>query len=391
MKKTNIYENENKNVMKPNHNLYEFISAAAVIFLLFMASLLTFAGKDREYSENENRTLASKPVFSFTSITDGKFMDDTDAYLSDQFVFRDALVKTRTNIDVFLGKREINGVYIGKKHYLFEEPSVYNETRVRKTINTMNGISVKYGEIRSYVAIAPNSTEIITDYLPANAPVQNQTEQIGKVYSLLNGYTCIDICTPLKNAENPEDLYYKTDHHWTADAVDIAYRRICESMQLDANAYQYNKLAVTNEFQGTLASSSGIFSASDTIYVPTCPSDIMYRVSYVNEGKTCTTVFDQSKLQEKSKYDVFFGGNFAQVIIETNSSSDRVLMVIKDSYANSLIPLLIPHFKTIVVVDPRYYSDNLNQIIEREEVTDILWVYNANTFLNDTSISGKLS
>ena len=114
-------------------------------------------------------------------------------------------------------------------------------------------------------------------------------------------------------------------------------------------------------------------------------------MSYVNEGKTCTTVFDQSKLQEKSKYDVFFGGNFAQVIIETNSSSDRVLMVIKDSYANSLIPLLIPHFKTIVVVDPRYYSDNLNQIIEREEVTDILWVYNANTFLNDTSISGKLS
>ena len=66
-------------------------------------------------------------------------------------------------------------------------------------------------------------------------------------------------------------------------------------------------------------------------------------------------------------------------------------MVVKDSYANSLIPRLIPHFKTIVIVDPRYYNDNLNQIVEREQITDILWLYNANTFLNDTSISGKLS
>jgi hypothetical protein len=78
-------------------------------------------------------------------------------------------------------------------------------------------------------------------------------------------------------------------------------------------------------------------------------------------------------------------------MIETNAPSDRVLMVVKDSYANSLIPLLIPHFKTIVVVDPRYYTDNVQEIIEREEVTDILWLYNANTFLNDTSIYGKFN
>ena len=117
----------------------------------------------------------------------------------------------------------------------------------------------------------------------------------------------------------------------------------------------------------------------------------MYRVTYVDEGKTCNTVFDQTKLLEKSKYDVFFGGNYSQILIETNSQSDRVLMVVKDSYANSLIPLLIPHFKTIIVVDPRYYNDNVQGIIEREEVTDILWLYNVNTFLNDTSISGKFN
>ena len=391
MKYANVDETKKKIKQMPKFNMYEFFSAACVAFLLFMFAILTITGKDREYSEDENRMLAQSPVFSLASVIDGKFMDDMEEYLSDQFVFRDSLVRTRTNIDVFLGKREINGVYIGRKHYLYEETSVYNESRVKKTTDTMNAIRARYGDIRSYVAIAPNSSEIITDYLPSNAPVQNQTEQINQVYASLEGFTCIDLYSPLKNAEHPENLYYKTDHHWTAEAVDIAYTKIAASMQLEADSFIHSNLAVTNEFQGTLASSSGIFSACDTIYVPTCPADIMYRVTYVNEGKSCTTVFDPEKLQEKSKYDVFFGGNFAQIIIETNSTSDRVLMVVKDSYANSLIPRLIPHFKTIVIVDPRYYNDNLNQIVEREQITDILWLYNANTFLNDTSISGKLS
>jgi hypothetical protein len=380
-----------KRVAKPDYTGFEFISAMAVTLLLILVSIFSIAGKDREYSENENRNLAQKPVVTLSSLMDGKFMEDIETYLSDQFVMRDALVSIRTDLDVFIGKREINGVYIGKKHFLFEKPSAYNEDRIKKTTDAMNVISAQNGEIRSYVAIVPNSSEILSDYMPSNAPSQNQLEQVGKVYSSLNGYTCIDLFTPLKNAEDPASLYYKTDHHWTSEAVEIAYRKIATDMGLDANAYQYKDLAVTNSFQGTLASSSGIFSAKDTIRIPTCPENIMYRVTYVDEGRTCNTVFDQSKLLEKSKYDVFFGGNFSQIMIETNSESDRVLMVVKDSYANSLIPLLIPHFKTIIVVDPRYYTGNVQEIIEREEVTDILWLYNVNTFLTDTSIYGKFT
>ena len=101
-------------------------------------------------------------------------------------------------------------------------------------------------------------------------------------------------------------------------------------MNLENGSYEYKNLPVTNSFQGTLASSAGIFSAQDTISIPTCPSDVMYRVTYVEEERVTTTVFDQSKLNGKSKYEVFFGGNFAQVVIESNSPNDRVLMVVKD-------------------------------------------------------------
>ena len=87
---------------------------------------------------------------------------------------------------------------------------------------------------------------------------------------------------------------------------------------------------------------------------------------------------------------VFFGGNFAEVRIDTGADSDRVLLVLKDSYANCVIPMMTPFFKTIVLVDPRYYNDNLPDTIAKEGVTDLLWFYNVNTFLNDTSIGDKL-
>ena len=379
------------NPRKQKSNIFEVISAAIATLMLLAVSIFSFIAKDREYSENENRYLAQKPLLSLSSIEDGKFMKDTDSYLSDQFVMRDLLVSTRTGIDVFFGKREINGVYIGRKHYLFEKPSAFDEQRMNKTTATMNAISSKNPNVRSYVAIAPNSSEVLSKYMPLNAPSENQTEQINKIYSKLTGYTAVDLCEPLKSAENPDELYYKTDHHWTAAAVDIAFPKIASAMQLNTGGLTYENIPVTNSFKGTLASSSGIFSASDTISVPAYKPDIMYRVTYVAEGKTCNTVFDSSKLDEKSKYEVFFGGNFAQINIESNPLSDRTLVIIKDSYANSLIPLLIPHFKKIIIIDPRYYNENIQSTIEQEEVTDILWLYNANTFLTDTSITGKLS
>ena len=63
-------------------------------------------------------------------------------------------------------------------------------------------------------------------------------------------------------------------------------------------------------------------------------------------------------------------------------------MVIKDSYANCLVPMLIPYYKSIVMIDPRYYTDKIEQTVKDEGVTDVLWLYNANTFLADTSVDG---
>lgn len=379
----------NNKALRREERLNVFRAAMLVTLLLVLLSVGSLVAKDREYSADENRYLAGRPSLTLSSVTSGKYMEDMEAYLSDQFLGRDRLVRTRAGVDLFVGKKEINDVYVGKNHFLFEKPAQWDEARVGKTVDAIRRVTTTNSGVRSYLTIAPNATELLKNDLPRGAPVTNQREQLAALYERLPDLTCIDLAGPLEAVEDPETLYYRTDHHWTAFAAEPAFRAIAGAMDLDPDASSFKRMAVTNEFQGTMASSSGLFRASDKIYVTVPDPDVSCVVTYVNENRKSASLFDASKLKEKSKYDVFFGGNYAEVRIDTAASSDRVLLVLKDSYANCVIPMLTPYFKTIVLVDPRYYNDNLPDTIAKEGVTDLLWLYNVNTFLNDTSVGNK--
>ncbi|MBP5272707.1 MAG: hypothetical protein ILO43_07090, partial [Clostridia bacterium] len=242
-----------------------FLAAVVVSVLLLVVSLLTLVGKDRAYSEDENRYLQGRPALSLSAVADGTFMDETEAWLSDQFVGRDLLVKARARLDLFEGKRDLNDVYVGKDHFLFEKPSPYDEAVVGKTLNVMKKVSAAAAEkgARTYIALAPNANELLSDYLPENAPNTDQTAQIKRVYEALPTVRGVDLVTPLKKVEHPETLYYKTDHHWTAAAAEPAFFSLMEAMEVDTNGFRYKQYPVTNDFRGTLASSSGLALTSD--------------------------------------------------------------------------------------------------------------------------------
>ena len=91
-------------------------------------------------------------------------------------------------------------------------------------------------------------------------------------------------------------------------------------------------------------------------------------------------------LKSDNPYEVFFGGNHAEIGIQTSLETFRRLLVIKDSYANAVIPFLVPYFDGITVVDPRYYQGNIDELTAEGEFTDIVYLYNANTLSQDTSL-----
>ncbi|MFR4808561.1 MAG: DHHW family protein, partial [Peptostreptococcus anaerobius] len=96
--------------------------------------------------------------------------------------------------------------------------------------------------------------------------------------------------------------------------------------------------------------------------------------------------YDVSKLSTKDPYQVFTGGNHTQIRIRTNIDTERKLLVIKDSYANAMLPFLVNNFSEINVVDMRYFTGSIKDLMNNAEVTDVLILGNINTFNTDASI-----
>ena len=164
-------------------------------------------------------------------------------------------------------------------------------------------------------------------------------------------------------------------------------------MKLSDNV-SYKRYVVKNDFRGTLASKSGFVNGKNdsiTIYMPNKDKDYRNSVIYYSDTKKKTTEFYQlNNLETKDAYTVFGGSNHPMYTIKTPSKSSEKLLLIKDSYANSMIPFLSQNFREIVVVDPRYFFDNIDDIIEAEEITQVLFLYNANTFFEDNSLEMML-
>ena len=114
-------------------------------------------------------------------------------------------------------------------------------------------------------------------------------------------------------------------------------------------------------------------------------------VSYVDEGRKTTSLYDSSKLETRDQYGVFLGGNSSVIDIKTVSPEKKRLLVIKDSFANCFIPFLAPYYREIVVVDPRYYSGTIGDIMDAYRITDALVLYSGNTFFTDNHLSGVLT
>ena len=114
-------------------------------------------------------------------------------------------------------------------------------------------------------------------------------------------------------------------------------------------------------------------------------------VNYVEEQKKTASLYDSSMLEGRDKYGVFLGGNHPLIDIKTTADSTRRLLIFKDSYANCFIPFLTPYFREILVVDPRYYTGNLEELMEQNRLTDVLFLYNGNTFFQDRMLSGVLA
>lgn len=362
-----------------------------IILLLFNITIFAFLIAfilipDKNFSELENRDLQKMPNLSISSIKSGDFSSSFQNYISDQFIFRNNFVKLKSSVDKLLGKTKEGDVFYGHDGYLIQDFTKPDKSAIKLRLNSINSFFKRLDGAKKYVLVAPTSIDILKDKLPTNAPIISEDTYIDKIKNgLQKGISFVDTRDILKQ-KSKQYIYYKTDHHWTTKGAYYAYVELCKSLKIaPLKENYYKEVPVTKNFYGSLYARSGFRSdVADTIHLFLPKKEQKYIVNYTDEKKKTTVLYDTKWLTQKDKYQIFLGGNHPIIDIKTTAKTNRTLLLIKDSYANSIIPFLIPHFSEIKVIDMRYFKGDVNNI--SDGISDVAILYNIKTFFDDNSL-----
>lgn len=367
-----------------------YLTAGLVAGIILLLSIILIVMPKQSFSENENRYLAKWPVLSWENVKSGEYMTGVNTWLSDHFPFRNFFMGLKTDIEISFGKREINNVYIADDDYLIEAYDIpLNTERIANTFNKFYQ-KVNTAGIDTHLMLVPTAHYILSDKLPQNAPKINQMDTANSIYKK-SEIPFIDCTDYLMSAADTGQVYYYTDHHWTTYGAYQGYLAFCESKGFEPVSLDdmYSEV-VTNKFYGTIYSKVNDYNhKSDFITIYKNENDVL-TVNYTDTGAISDTLYNLDYVSQKDKYSLFLD-NLHTLIEITNEASetDRELVLIKDSYANCMVPFLAHHYKKIYVFDTRYYKQGPASFVkEHSTITDILILYNMNTLDTDSGIRG---
>ncbi len=369
---------------------FNILLSALFLLFIFGFGIIFLILPDKDFSDNENRTLQQRPSLTAKSFFNGEYMTDIEDYVTDQFPFRDGWMMSNSLIQTALLKKDINGVYLSKDGYLIEVFDSVDETLYQRQLQALNKF-VTYNQQSDrnyYIAIIPNSVYILEGKLPAYAPTLDQGEYISGIYDGISGdlLTKIDVCSTLFEHAD-EYIYYRTDHHWTSLGAYYGYTAIATAMGISPSPIEdYTVTPVTDSFKGTFFSKGNFAVTPDTIEKIELTTPVKV-TAWGDDGEKSHSIYFEPALEIKDKYTYFLGGNPAHYTVETSADSQKTLVMIKDSYSHSLLPFFLEHYSTIHMLDLRYINKNINDYISQLDPDDVLLIYNAVTFSGDTNIT----
>ena len=374
--------------MKRAQQIVTAVAFLAVLFGLMFSSLLL---PKKSVSETENRTLAELPQLTAAGLRDKSFMDGVEAYAAYHFALRDQWVAVKSAAELAAGKREIGGVYITEDRLIgkLTEDDV-DETRLSQSVEGVRQFA-RNTETPVAMLLAPTAAAVYPDTLPDYAPNLDQQQLISRIAADLRGdVTMINVYHSLYAMRN-EYIYYRTDHHWTSYGAFLAYQTAIKKLGFSPVSYdKYNIEHAADNFRGTLYSKS-LYRGIEPDFIDLyhySGGDPVTSVT-VNDGLH-ETVYDSIYFREfldtQEKYSVFLGRNAALVTVHTNVKNDKKLLLIKDSYANSMLPFLTEHYSEILLMDMRYVRGDYHAYVDPDQFSQVLVLYNVSNFATDGNI-----
>ncbi len=373
---------------------FKVITIALFLIILFGVGIFTVLNGGEKYSVFEKRNLAQFPKTNVKTITKAEFQSGLNDYLNDHVVFRDQCVYVTTMVDKLMGRAEKGGVYFGKDGYLLEKHKKVSEKDIKNNVKCLsdfiNMSSESIGPENTRVVMIPSKENILADKLPAYAPKNYQNIHMKGMLkdALKDKSTMLDLTKSLM-AHRDEYVYYKTDHHWTSLGAKYGYQGIAKSLGLKAQ--KRKPKVVADDFLGSTYNKIHYAPQKDIIteYVGKYPKET-YGVTIDNSGEMSKIpdIYVPKALKKDDKYEYFMGGNYGGVRMRTHCTNGKTLVLIKDSFANCIVPFLTDNYENIVMIDLRYINglgDTLSQL-EVEQMDTLVVLFNEDKFMSDSHL-----
>lgn len=317
-----------------------------MLCLVWFVDALT---KDKLYSSWEKRMLAQKPQLEFSAVLDGSYEKDYEQWLTDQFPSRDLWVNIKTRCEILLGKKEISGIYLGEDGFLF---TAGTETTNWDVLEKQ--LQSHFGEAVVSRIHAPNAGAVYAEKLPSPIEFSAVKDEI------------------FKNLENHKEeyIYFRTDHHWTMLGAYYAYEAWAKQQGMVPLALEsLEKQLLKEDFLGTHYGKIHYAKQPDSmeLYEVGVESTAVYDAGTAK----VSGLYHPEHLETDDAYRFFLNGNHGLVEITTQQKGGSIA-VLKDSFANNLIPFLTAHYEKIIVIDPRYFRTDIVKWLEEQQVEQFL-------------------
>ena len=358
------------------------IGLFAILILWFGLCVTAWVKPSGEISESERRKLQQFPKISAQEILSGHWMEDFESYTLDQFPLRDSFRRVKALVHYnLLGQKDNNGIYLADG-YAAKVEYPLNENSLNNALEKFQKLYDKYlTDSDIYVTVVPDKGYFLAE--PNGYPALDYAALMDQMAAGMPWAEFVDISGDLTL-----ESYYKTDTHWRQEEILNVAETLCEALGTDAfDRNEMSRETLERPFYGVYYGQAAL--PMDPEQMNLLRHEILENCTVYNHenGKT-TGIYDWSKLESQDLYDVFLSGAAALLTIENPAGDpDKELIVFRDSYGSSLIPLLVKDYAKVTVIDTRYIAPDLLERFVDFQGQDVLMLYS--TLLLNNSFSLK--
>ena len=357
----------------------------AIILSSFILALSVFAWikPSDDFSLTERRPLAKFPELSFNTLVSGAFMKNFESYTLDQFPLREFFRTVKAQSEIGLFNKKSNNDIIEKNGYITKIEYPLNETSIENAANKFSIVYEKYlkdTDAKVYFSIIPDKNYYLIGE-DENYLSLDYEKLVTSITEKTSYMKYIDIFSDLSI-----ESYYKTDSHWSQEKILPVAKKIAGEMGVQLNS-KYEEISPDKSVYGVYYGQYAINGVMpDSLTALSNEYTDNAKVTDYQNNRTIP-VYDFAKAGGRDFYEAFLGGPLSLVTIENeNATTDRELVIFRDSFGSSLAPLFIEGYKKITLVDIRYIHPNmLSQFIEFDN-QDVLFIYSTSVINNSETL-----